>query len=248
MSYRTLGVLLGAGIAAATLCGAPAFAADMPVKAEPLFNWTGWYICGNGGYSWGRVKEHFTSTTSSYDVTTKVHGGEASADGGYCWQTKSTDYVYCLDVRYDFPHERGSTTTPALVPTNTTNQIGTFLIGPRAGFLTDRNLTLWYATGGLTLDDAKNVTSIPGDTATGTKTAWRAGFFVGAGVERMLDRHWSVKVEYDFEYYGSGGFSNTLSPCAGTTRCVAGTTPVVNVGKAYDNIIAATIAYHFNSY
>ena len=38
---------------------APALAADLPVKAPPMapapvWNWTGFYIGVNGGYSWGR--------------------------------------------------------------------------------------------------------------------------------------------------------------------------------------------------
>jgi outer membrane immunogenic protein len=241
-----------AGVAAAILSGAPAIAADMPVKADPLFNWTGWYLGINGGYSWGRVKQHFTSTVTSYDSTTRVRGWEASGEGGYCWQTNgrsTAPYVTCLEVRYDFPHERGHTNTPGpLVPTDTDDQIATFLIGPKLGFLTDANHTFWYGAGGVALDDAKSSTSIPGDTAAGSRTKWRTGFFVGAGVERMIDQHWSWKLEYDLEYFGSGGFSYALSPCAGSTRCVTGTTPMVSVGKAYDNIISVGLNYHFGSH
>jgi len=51
--------LLVAGIAAAALSGAPALAADMPVKAPvykaapaPMFDWAGFYVGGNAGYGW----------------------------------------------------------------------------------------------------------------------------------------------------------------------------------------------------
>jgi outer membrane immunogenic protein len=49
--------LLGAVIAALAF-GAPAQAADAPIKgpyykAEPVFNWTGFYVGGHVGYGWG---------------------------------------------------------------------------------------------------------------------------------------------------------------------------------------------------
>ena len=63
-----IGVLLGviikrlllAGATIASLIATNAFAADLPVytKAPPpvvaVYNWTGFYVGGNVGYSWGR--------------------------------------------------------------------------------------------------------------------------------------------------------------------------------------------------
>jgi outer membrane immunogenic protein len=55
---------LATAIAAIALMGTPAFAADlarkMPVKASPaapppIYNWTGFYVGGNIGYSWGKA-------------------------------------------------------------------------------------------------------------------------------------------------------------------------------------------------
>jgi outer membrane immunogenic protein len=51
-------------VAGVALIGAPAFAADMPVKAPPpapapVYNWTGWYVGLNAGASFGRTKTDF---------------------------------------------------------------------------------------------------------------------------------------------------------------------------------------------
>lgn len=56
------GFLIGIS-AAASLLGTGAFAADLPTKAppvytkvpvyDPIYDWTGFYVGGNIGYSWG---------------------------------------------------------------------------------------------------------------------------------------------------------------------------------------------------
>src|SRR5881396_2949563 len=55
-------ILAGSAIAAAVLSASSALAADMaprytkaPVAAAIVYDWTGFYIGGNAGYSWGRA-------------------------------------------------------------------------------------------------------------------------------------------------------------------------------------------------
>ena len=59
------------GIAAvASLLATGAFAADLarglyskaPVMVDPVYNWTGFYVGGNVGYSWGRSSDTSTFT------------------------------------------------------------------------------------------------------------------------------------------------------------------------------------------
>jgi outer membrane immunogenic protein len=66
-------LVLGGTMLAALAVSAPALAADLPVKAPvykapvvapEVFSWTGFYIGGNLGYSWGRGETDFTETTS----------------------------------------------------------------------------------------------------------------------------------------------------------------------------------------
>jgi outer membrane immunogenic protein len=60
------------------LVGTPAFAADMavkmPVKATPpasapVYSWTGWYLGGNVGYSWGKARTDTTGSATSTSTT-----------------------------------------------------------------------------------------------------------------------------------------------------------------------------------
>ena len=62
--------LIVAGFALSVLA-APAMAADMHVKAPilkappPVFSWTGCYLGGNGGWSWGRFSEFVDVPTTT---------------------------------------------------------------------------------------------------------------------------------------------------------------------------------------
>jgi outer membrane immunogenic protein len=70
---------LATAIAAIALIGTPAFAADMAVKAPPpppapVFSWTGWYVGGNVGYSWGSASNDFAfSQTVTFNGSEREH-------------------------------------------------------------------------------------------------------------------------------------------------------------------------------
>jgi outer membrane immunogenic protein len=133
-------LLLGGTMLAALAVSAPAIAADLPVKAPVIapvvFSWTGYYIGGNLGYSWGRGDTDFTETTNATIVTqifrtagpslistTTVTVPAATAGGssraqlngvigggqmGYNWQSGS--FVYGIESDLQATGERGDTT------------------------------------------------------------------------------------------------------------------------------------------
>jgi outer membrane immunogenic protein len=83
-------LLLGGAALLALAAAIPAMAADMPVKAPILkapvelpYNWTGFYIGGNVGYSWGRgqtdLLDASTSTVSEFRGTTPCPPGGCPA-------------------------------------------------------------------------------------------------------------------------------------------------------------------------
>ena len=160
----------------------PAAAADLriPVKApvivDPVYSWTGFYIGGNVGYSWGRVRDNVVGTTTTdvfrtasgpgtplsvittaafalpgqrYNVDGVIGGGQF----GYNWQTGA--WLLGLETDFQGSGERGRGTVcsvagcPAgsLFATETTRLEWFGTARARAGYLVTPQLLI-YGTGG----------------------------------------------------------------------------------------------------
>jgi outer membrane immunogenic protein len=85
---------------------APALAADLPVKAPPpvipMFNWSGFYIGGNGG--WARADDCWDLFVS-IDVSEGCHdrsGGVIGGQIGYRWQQPGSHFVWGLEAQGDW--------------------------------------------------------------------------------------------------------------------------------------------------
>ena len=101
--------------AVAALIGAPAFAADMAVKAPPpapapVYGWTGFYIGGNVGYGFGRASNNLTFEQSCvcianafwrFNGNAKVNpsGAIGGAQAGYNWQAGTVLYGIETDIQ-----------------------------------------------------------------------------------------------------------------------------------------------------
>src|SRR5436190_19300599 len=78
-------------LAAATIISAPAFSADLPMKAAPppmmapIFTWTGFYLGGNIGGAWTSrtIRESFFGTEWGRSSDARFIGG---GQIGYNWQ------------------------------------------------------------------------------------------------------------------------------------------------------------------
>jgi outer membrane immunogenic protein len=111
--------LLVAGVAAAAFYGAPALAADMPVKAPPApaaaDSWTGFYVGGNVGYGWQDPTVTFAGNdpstidilsgsliagaTATGPVSYNLKGVIGGIQAGYNWQV---DRRWVLGLETDF--------------------------------------------------------------------------------------------------------------------------------------------------
>lgn len=120
MRASTLKALAASALVAIAATSA-ASAADLPRKAPiapvELWNWTGFYIGGNAGYSWGRGNSdvsYFNTVTglpiapppgsitgAGYDMNGAIAGGQI----GYNWQ--SSNWVYGLEADAQWSDERG---------------------------------------------------------------------------------------------------------------------------------------------
>src|SRR2546426_253288 len=101
-------ILLGTTMLAGLLVAGVAQAADMPLKAPPreapyYTDWTGFYLFGFGGYSWGRISPDDFSFASPFH-NPKPKGGVFGFGGGYLWQYGA--WVGGLEVDYGFSNEK----------------------------------------------------------------------------------------------------------------------------------------------
>ena len=198
---------------------APASAADMAVKAAPppyvapIYNWTGFYIGGNGG--WGSSHKCWDVNNFRGPITPfgegchNATGGTIGGQIGYRWQ--ATNWVFGLEAQGNWADLNGSNVS-VFVPRWTNNsKIQAFgLFTGQVGYAW--NNVLWYVKGGAAVtDDAYRGTVTPNTPGllglAGTvfddvrETRW--GGVVGTGIEFGFAPNWSVAVEYDHLFMGN---------------------------------------------
>jgi outer membrane immunogenic protein len=205
-----------AGLVALIVALAPAFAADIPVKAPavkapaaaPIFDWSGFYVGLNAGYAWGRTR----ATDVGSAVGWGTQGTRWSADGngftgglqaGARMQTQNWVLGIEGDLGYLDRSARTIHPTACCPPGDPT-----FLKAGDGWFATLRGsagvllapTVLVYGTGGVIYADTRSRVFRPSDMHTPNADGW--GWTAGAGAEFAVDPRWSWKVEY--LYYDLG--------------------------------------------
>jgi outer membrane immunogenic protein len=257
-----------AAIAATSAAPAADLAARPYTKAPmiaPLYNWTGFYIGGNVGYSWGRSSDTSTLANGAGAVLFTTGAG-ANMDGvigggqiGYNWQVQN--WVWGLEADIQGSDQKGG--RDYLCPTGVcTPPFGVLAVfpGPAVPVALDQKLewfgtvrgrvgvlatpqVLFYATGGLAYGGV-NTSAVIGAGAFGfNANDTRVGYTVGAGVEGAIGGNWTAKLEYLYMDLGrtSGTFLTTIPALGG------GVLSHNYSSRITDNIVRVGLNYRFGA-
>ncbi len=214
-------------LAAIIGAGAPACAADMPVKAAPLapvYDWSGFYVGGHAGYAWVDPAANFNpaaipfglpfvvstaTSTPPFALSISERGWLGGLQVGYNWQSRN--WVYGFEADVSFPHLQGAASNNFLVNTtffgDPADFSGTFaftheikLFGTARGRLGyAAGNWLIYATGGFAW--ARVESSIASTNFTAVNSVFPAGFPAGfAGMASSTDTMYGFAVGVGAEW------------------------------------------------
>src|SRR5262249_31283967 len=156
--------LLGTTMLAGLLIAGAAQAADMPLKAPraaPIYHdWSGFYLFGFGGYSWGKISPDDFDFS---DINSRLHnpkpkGGVFGFGAGHLWQYGAGFGGFEVDYGFSNEKEDQSFTCQTILLRSRENSCGGTVIHSkidalgsaraRAGYLFTPSL-LAYGTAGL---------------------------------------------------------------------------------------------------
>ena len=197
----------------AALCSLILLALAPIASAAPVFNWTGFYVGGNVGYSWGKADNTYHSVGNGNNFTQfdspSINGAIGGGQAGYNY-VFAPRWIVGLETDIQGSGEKSDGNRIACGPggtcdTNTVTQsfsqklhwFGT--TRGRVGFLVDPSWMV-YATGGIVygaLSRDDTYTNLTTTTVVGTsQSATKSGGVFGAGVEFVLWSNLTGRIEY----------------------------------------------------
>ncbi len=223
---RNLSVVM---VALGALAATPVAAADMALKAPPppapVYSWTGFYVGGNIGYSWGNGDSNYYEPIFSVlglpipiSASQKLDGLIGGGQIGYNWQANNT-WVFGLEADLQGSGEKGSSSTadpwgivvdPTLTLTNKADIQWFGTVRGRVGVLATPTMLL-YGTGGLAYGGISVSGSVndgfigPTNTWSFSDTTTKVGWTLGAGIEGAFPNtsNWTWKLEYLYIDFGT---------------------------------------------
>lgn len=210
--------LLGLGCSSAISAAAMAseiYGPGAPAVAYvPVMTWTGFYIGAHVGGDWGSLDvtdvNGFAALASSGTRTSSNPDG-VFGGGTFGYNLSHGDYLIGFEVDLG---GMGMSANKLIAGTTSSTSVGledgfygdvTARVGCASGD------TAYYVKGGFAfLDTTRKFSTAAAFTAGSLDTF--TGWTLGAGIERMIGREWSLKLEYLHFDFGSQEFSVTPGP------------------------------------
>lgn len=219
---------------------------------EPVRNWSGFYVGGNGGSAYARNPSNYTLSVGappvlvSNELKIAPEGFFGGVHAGYNWQTSN----WVLGVEADLQGSIQEDDKPCVL-----------VCGPSGAALIEQTLpwfgtvrgrlgysigsTLFYGTGGFAYGKVETeIESRVGATLALAKfDRSKGGWTVGAGIETPLSifnwfgPNWTTKTEYLYVDLGRSSDSHLIGPNA----------PATFTTRVQEHIFRTGISYSFNS-
>ena len=230
--------LLLAG-AASLVLAVPAMAADLgqPPVIAPVYNWTGFYFGGNGGYGLGNSSTNYTAIgltpfSTSQSMNSWVAGGQL----GFNWQFNE-NWVFGAEADIQGTGQNSTATLPSLGIAGSFEQRLPFFFTARLrlGFLPVDSWML-YVTGGAAYGEVETNATVTTTAATSMSSSTNIGWTVGGGTELLISGAWTAKLEYLYVDLGTVSTPGT------------GTFPTLNTGShVTESIVRVGVNYQFGT-
>jgi outer membrane immunogenic protein len=182
-----------------------------PVMA-PVYNWTGFYIFGGGGYGLFDSEDNANDTLTGARLSTTNrqggHGWYGTVGAGYDWQFGGS-WVAGVFADGQFGSIKGTLMDASFANSGDIKLRTSAAAGVRVGYLVAPNV-LSYVNGGYSYSEwsGSNLNDIGlANTPTFTNGFNRNGWFVGGGMENSLNIFglaspgWFMKTEYRVAEY-----------------------------------------------
>lgn len=186
----------------------PVYGADLPIyhkapaAAAPVYDWSGVYIGGFGGYGFGNQNLNNGSgpaSAANFTANWESHGAFGGGDVGFNWQSGS--FVFGVEADGAATGIQGNDNFAlGWNDANKLSWVGS--LRARGGIAVDR--LMLYFTGGWAFGDIEHTNTNPG-TGVDKFTSYRSGLAAGGGLAYAITDNVIGKFEY--RYYDLGTYT-----------------------------------------
>ena len=232
---------MAAPASAADLAARPYGAAPLPMVAA-IYDWSGFYIGGNGGWGQSRNCWDFVGVAGTVigDGCREHSGGIAGGQIGYRWQAGT--WVFGLEGQGDWADlssSRVSVFNPLFSTRTKTDGIGLFTGQIGWAFW---NTALLYVKGGAAVTSNRfSILDTPTGAELASASSTRWGGAVGVGWEWGFAPNWSAGIEYDHLFMGDA--NNSFSVASPALAAVLNSRITQDV-----DMVTVRVNYRFGGY